>query len=665
MADYSPRPSSSSSSAAHPPRQPRQVSPDQRQHRRGPHRRDERRHRETETGEPRHHHDDGRRTSMSAHSNNVRHRSRSRSPDQHAYKRSRQGYDDIPRQRAAGTPEEGELPEPVEPTGPTEQAHSPMLERQATPPQPQPQSFEEQDPELVLAERRRQRAALLARIASLDASSATPSGQVTPNGPVPSEAGTDSPVASPRGQEVFDLVKDEQDSAPIAQTQTHNDGHQSISAADYNPNDDRMLDDARQLRLERQGVQGHHDTVGQTAAVAAQPAAAAPAQVIQVVADDDDDDMFAVVSKPLAAVDAPTAQPTFIPVIDRSNDPSAAHIVDNFDDPEGYYRVILGELLDDGRYHVHANLGKGMFSSVVKAKDHQADGREMAIKIIRSQESMYKAGQKEAGILRKLQETDPLDKKHIVRLDRTFEHRGHLCLVFESLSMNLREVVKRFGKDVGLNLRAVRAYAHQMLLALSHFRKSNIMHADIKPDNILVNESKAILKICDLGSASDTSENDITPYLVSRFYRAPEIILGLPYDCALDMWSIGCTLYELATGKILYPGRTNNDMLRLHQELRGKITAKLVKKAQFGPMHFDDNGTFLCVENDAIKTLVLPAQPVHDLKSRMMPAGAAKKLRDDERKAMTNFIDLLNRMLDLDSSKRITPKEALLHPFLK
>lgn len=171
----------------------------------------------------------------------------------------------------------------------------------------------------------------------------------------------------------------------------------------------------------------------------------------------------------------------------------------------------------------------------------------------------YRAGLKEVQILHKLKQADPEDKKHIIRLDRTFEHRGHLCLVFESMrcviffivnlallfipetSMNLRDVVKRFGKDVGLNIRAVRAYAHQLFLALSLLRKANIMHADIKPDNILVrlrlalcfkgsyslgsqvNEQKTVLKLCDLGSASDASENDITPYLVSRFYRAPEI----------------------------------------------------------------------------------------------------------------------------------------------
>ncbi|RUO95327.1 kinase-like domain-containing protein, partial [Jimgerdemannia flammicorona] len=99
-------------------------------------------------------------------------------------------------------------------------------------------------------------------------------------------------------------------------------------------------------------------------------------------------------------------------------------------------------------------------------------------------------------------------------------------------SMNLREVLKKFGKDVGINIKAVRIYAQQLFLSLSLLKKCNILHADIKPDNILVSESKNTLKLCDLGSASDAGENDITPYLVSRFYRSPEIsvILGEVLD---------------------------------------------------------------------------------------------------------------------------------------
>lgn len=97
--------------------------------------------------------------------------------------------------------------------------------------------------------------------------------------------------------------------------------------------------------------------------------------------DSDSDDMFS--TKPNR-----TTTTTAIPVIDRSS----STLVDNFDDDQGYYKLILGELLDQKRYHVHANLGKGMFSNVVRARDlHLKEGddrAQVAIKIIRSQESM-------------------------------------------------------------------------------------------------------------------------------------------------------------------------------------------------------------------------------------------------------------------------------------
>ena len=92
-------------------------------------------------------------------------------------------------------------------------------------------------------------------------------------------------------------------------------------------------------------------------------------------------------------------------------------------------------------------------------------------------------------------------------------------MVFEPLSMNLREVLKKYGKNVGLHIKAVRSYVQQMLLALKILKKSSIIHADIKPDNILVNETKMTLKLADFGSASHVAENEITPYLVSRCHK--------------------------------------------------------------------------------------------------------------------------------------------------
>jgi serine/threonine-protein kinase PRP4 len=109
-----------------------------------------------------------------------------------------------------------------------------------------------------------------------------------------------------------------------------------------------------------------------------------------------------------------------------------------------------------------------------------------------------------------------------------------------------------------------------------------------------------MLKICDLGSASDAAENEITPYLVSRFYRAPEIILGMKYDFAIDIWSIGCTLYEMYTGKILFTGRTNNQMLRSIMDCRGKFTIKMLKRAQLAHIHFDEMANFRSVEQEKL-----------------------------------------------------------------
>lgn len=89
-------------------------------------------------------------------------------------------------------------------------------------------------------------------------------------------------------------------------------------------------------------------------------------------------------------------------------------------------------------------------------------------------------------ILKKLVGQDPDNKRHCVRFLSNFKYRNHLCLVFESLHMNLREVLKKFGRNIGLKLTAVRAYAKQLFIALKHLKNCGVLHCDIKPDNMLV-----------------------------------------------------------------------------------------------------------------------------------------------------------------------------------
>ncbi|XP_070603286.1 serine/threonine-protein kinase PRP4 homolog isoform X2 [Erythrolamprus reginae] len=306
---------------------------------------------------------------------------------------------------------------------------------------------------------------------------------------------------------------------------------------------------------------------------------------------------------------------------------------DNWTDAEGYYRVNIGEVLDK-RYNVYGYTGQGVFSNVVRARDMARANQEVAVKIIRNNELMQKTGLKELEFLKKLNDADPDDKFHCLRLFRHFYHKQHLCLVFEPLSMNLREVLKKYGKDVGLHIKAVRSYSQQLFLALKLLKRCNILHADIKPDNILVNESKTILKLCDFGSASHVADNDITPYLVSRFYRAPEIIIGKIYDYGIDMWSVGCTLYELYTGKILFAGKTNNHMLKLAMDLKGKMPNKMIRKGVFKDQHFDQNLNFMYIEVDKVTerekvTVMSTINPTKDLLADLI---GCQRLPEDQRK---------------------------------
>ncbi|XP_041375755.1 serine/threonine-protein kinase PRP4 homolog [Gigantopelta aegis] len=342
------------------------------------------------------------------------------------------------------------------------------------------------------------------------------------------------------------------------------------------------------------------------------------------------------------------------------------NLMDNWDDAEGYYRVRIGEVLEK-RYSVYGFTGQGVFSNVVRARDAARGNSEVAIKIIRNNEMMHKTGLKELEFLRKLNDADPDDKFHCLRLYRHFFHKNHLCLVFESLSMNLREVLKKYGKDIGLHIKAVRSYTQQLFLALKLLRRASILHADIKPDNILVNDSKLLLKLCDFGSASHVSENDITPYLVSRFYRAPEIILGMGYDHNIDLWSVGCTIYELYTGKILFAGQSNNEMLKFMMDVKGKIPNKMIRKGMFKDQHFDPGYNFLYHEVDKVtqREKVTVLNNINSTKDLLAEMVGYQRLPEEQLRKLTQLKDLLDRTLMLDPSKRISLNMALSHPFMQ
>ncbi|KAG6081313.1 hypothetical protein E4U16_007590 [Claviceps sp. LM84 group G4] len=497
----------------------------------------------------------------------------------------------------------------------------------------------------------------------------------TPQTPHSDHASPRSPGLSPGG---LHILKDN-DLMNTYNEDQGTDDEDGPSAANYDPTADMKEDERRHELRQGHGVLMNGESITETIESKDQnrqnadttASAAADAATKDADQDDDEFDMFAedidvdkYASKHGAAVEGGVA----------AADAEGAQVDDKGgilegDDKDGYYKIRIGEVLN-GRYQIQATLGRGMFSGVVRAVDISSK-QIVAIKMMRNNDALRKGGYTEIAILQKLNAADLENRKHIVKFERHFDHKGHLCMAFENLSMNLREVLRKFGNNVGINLAATRTYAYQAFVALAHMRKCSIIHADLKPDNILVNEQHNVLKICDLGTAIDrsdaaTAHTQITPYLVSRFYRAPEIILGMPYDYGVDMWSIGCTLYELYTGKILFAGDSNNQMLKAIMEIRGKFTPKLFRRGQLSGAHFDEQGHFVSVERDkvlgktAVRTMAV-VKPTRDLRTRLNAASTG--MNDGEARHLNHFIDLLEQCLALNPDKRITASEALKHPF--
>mmetsp|Transcript_26014 Transcript_26014/g.73156 ORF Transcript_26014/g.73156 Transcript_26014/m.73156 type:complete len:637 (-) Transcript_26014:134-2044(-) len=347
---------------------------------------------------------------------------------------------------------------------------------------------------------------------------------------------------------------------------------------------------------------------------------------------------------------------------------------DDWDDSEGYYRAKIGEIMDDRYLVTEDKCGQGVFSNVAKATDQETK-MQVAIKIMRCNDMMRQAAEKEVEILERINKADKGNKRHCIRLLRHFIYRGHMCLVFECMWDNLRVALKKYTKDRGMSLQAVRAYTKQLLIALRHIHRCNIIHADIKPDNILISAGHNVVKICDLGSGMDLIEVEVTPYLVSRFYRAPEIVLGKEYGVNIDTFAMGCSMFELFTGKILFPGRTNNDMLRLFMEVKGKIPHKVLKSGTTWKQHFDDNLDFKYFDTNKatrkkITRVITDFRQKRTILEMIMARVGPDKQKSDKPedtlyvKKAKQFADLMEKMTAFDPERRISPHEALSHPFL-
>ena len=317
-----------------------------------------------------------------------------------------------------------------------------------------------------------------------------------------------------------------------------------------------------------------------------------------------------------------------------------------FDDERGDYTLVAHDHLAY-RYEVLGKLGKGSFGQVAKCFDHRT-GSMCAVKLIRNKKRFHSQALIEVKILERLRGRDADDAKNVVHMHEAFYFRGHLCISFELLSVNLYEFLKN-NKFAGLSLGLIRRFAAQLLVSLKFLRKQRVIHCDLKPENILLRHpSRSGIKIIDFGSSCYEDERVYT-YIQSRFYRSPEVVLGLPYNVSIDMWSFGCILAELYTGYPLFPGENEAEQLACIMEVMGVPSPALVEASKRRKVFFDSAGE--------------PRPVINSRGRRRRPGG--KDLAGALRCSDPLFVDFIAACLRWDSRERLTPEEALEHEWME
>ncbi|KAI9797267.1 MAG: dual specificity protein kinase yak1 [Piccolia ochrophora] len=360
---------------------------------------------------------------------------------------------------------------------------------------------------------------------------------------------------------------------------------------------------------------------------------------------------------------------------------------DGFDNEDSDYILYVNDILGSeetghkNRYLILDVLGQGTFGQVVKCQNLKTQ-EVIAVKVVKNRTAYFNQSMMEVSVLDLLNsKLDKNDDHHLLRLKDTFIHRQHLCLVFELLSVNLYELIKQ-NQFRGLSTTLVRVFAQQLLNGLSLLNKARLIHCDLKPENILLkNLESPIIKIIDFGSACDERQTVYT-YIQSRFYRSPEVLLGLPYSSAIDMWSLGCIVVELFLGLPLFPGSSEYNQVSRITEMLGLPPTWMLEMGKQSGEFFEKTHDEFGRRNYRLKSMeqyarehntkeqpskkYFQATTLPDIiRSYAMPRKNMKQAEiDREMNNRIAFIDFVRGLLNINPLERWSPQQAKLHPFI-
>ena len=364
------------------------------------------------------------------------------------------------------------------------------------------------------------------------------------------------------------------------------------------------------------------------------------------------------------------------------------------------FPVREGATMDNGRYVLQTVVGKGSFGQVARATD-LTTGELVAIKIVQARTAFTQQARKEIAMLYLLNEADPRDERFVVRLQRHFVEAGKWqCIVFEHLSYSLFDLLRNTSFQ-GISLSLVRKLTVQVLNAMDFLAKQapSVVHCDIKPENVLLRHpTRSLVKLIDFGSSCLEGMTEYT-YVQSRFYRSPEVMLGMPYGPGVDMWSLGCMMMELHSGEPLFGGRDESDQLWRIAMALGEAPQHILQQASHrkqktllqrrgggeaaknAPLELQPTNGHTpkaCNMKPLATTLAnarrravarVEARAAREASAAASGAGATAAGRPaapvDSQEDYDAFLELVSAMLTYDPAERIKPDQALASRFIR
>lgn len=323
----------------------------------------------------------------------------------------------------------------------------------------------------------------------------------------------------------------------------------------------------------------------------------------------------------------------------------------------------------------------------------------MCLKVIKNSKDFFDQSLDEIKILELLRQTGRVQENHIVEMKCFFYYREHLVIVTELLRQNLFE----FGKFILDNeeepyftIPRLAYISRQALISLQFVHSLGLVHSDVKPENILLaSYSRAQIKLIDFGSSCYLTDRQ-SSYIQSRSYRAPEVVLGLPYDGKIDVWSLGCVIAEMFTGEVTFQNDSIVSMLSRIEAICGPFPRHMIAQGRQSGRFFAKCGLLYEVVNDKEGKGAVAPRPHDDDDTVSYPShlhfdifqpkntrlssrlGFEADLMDDfdlityhtrrtnpERWHKQLFCDFVRHLLTVDPDGRPSAEQALEHPWMQ